>query len=62
MNVFARFDEIPDVKEAKRYGRTFVWTDNVKTLYPPTNTVCGGYKKSVEKLSGVTALTIMDYS
>ena len=19
------------------------WTDNVKTVYPPTNTVCGGY-------------------
>ena len=36
----------------KRYGHTFVRsfvrsfgrTDNVKTVYPPTNTVCGGYK------------------
>ena len=52
MNVFAKFDEIPsktlqDIKETKRHGhtfvRSFVLTDNVKTVYPPTNTVCGGY-------------------
>ena len=55
MNVFAKFDEIPSmilevIKETKRYRHTFVqsdWsfvrTDNVKTVYPPTNTVCGGY-------------------
>ena len=48
MNVFAKFDEIPsmilqDIKETKRYGRTVGRTDNVKTVYPPTNTVCGGY-------------------
>ena len=52
MKVFAKFDEIPsmtlqDIKETKRYGhtfvRSFVRTDNVKTVYPPTNTVCGGY-------------------
>ena len=56
MNVFAKFDEIPsmllqDIKETKRHGHTFVSsfvllfgrTDNVKTVYPPTNTVCGGY-------------------
>ena len=41
MNKYARFDEIPlktlkDIKETKRYGRT-----DVKTVYPPTNTVCG---------------------
>ena len=51
MNVFAKFDEIPSmilevIKETKRYGhtvgRSFVRTDNVKTVYPPTNTVCGG--------------------
>ena len=45
------FDEIPsmtlkDIKETKRYGHTFFRsdgrTDNVKTVYPPTNTVCGG--------------------
>ena len=23
-------------------ARSFVRTDNVKTVYPPTNTVCGG--------------------
>ena len=53
MNVFAKFEEIPsmtlqDIKETKRYGHTFVHsfgrTDNVKTVYPSTNTVCGGYK------------------
>ena len=57
MNVFAKFDEIPsmtlqDIKETKRYRHTFVCSfvrsfvrsDNVKTVYPPTNTVCGGYK------------------
>ena len=52
MKVFAKFDEIPsmtlqDIKETKRYGHTFVRsdgrTDNVETVYPPTNTVCGGY-------------------
>ena len=51
MNVFAKFDEIPTmilqyIKETKRYGRTvgrlFGRTDNMKTVYPPTNTVCGG--------------------
>ena len=57
MKDFAKFEEIPsmsleDIKETKRYGHTFVRsfvrsfgrTDNVKTVYPPTNTVCGGYK------------------
>ena len=52
MKVFAKFDEIPSmilevIKETKRYGHTFgrtvVRSDNVKTVYPPTNTVCGGY-------------------
>ena len=48
MNKYARFDEIPsmtlkDIKETKRYGGTDGRTDNVKTLYPPTNTVCRGY-------------------
>ena len=52
MNVFAKFDEIPsmilqDIKETKRYGhtdgRSFVRSHNVKTVYPPTNKVCGGY-------------------
>ena len=57
--MFARFDENPAmtlrvIKETKRYGRTdgrtdtrtHGRTDNVKTVYPPTNKVCGGYKKS----------------
>ena len=56
MNVFAKFDEIPsmilqDIKETKRYGhtdgrsfgRSDGRSDNVKTVYPPTNKVCGGY-------------------
>ena len=60
MNVFAKFDEIPsmilqDIKETKRYGhknvsdtkRTDTRSDNVKTVYPPTNTVCGGYKNFI---------------
>ena len=47
MNVFAKFDEIlsmilQDIKETKSYGHTFFRTDNVKTVYPPTNTVWGG--------------------
>ena len=49
MNVFAKFDEIPsmilqDIVETKRYGhgRSHGRSDNVKTVYPPTNTVCGG--------------------
>ena len=63
MNVFSKFDEIPSmilevIKETKRYGhtvgRTDGWTDghsdNVKTVYPPTNTVCGGIIKQNIKL------------
>ena len=65
MNVFAKFDEIPstthqDIKETKCYGhtffrsfgRSFVRSDNVKTVYPPTNTVCGGgYNKHIAQLN-----------
>ena len=45
MNVNARFDKIPsitleDIKKTKRYGRTDGWTDNVKTVYPPTMAMC----------------------
>ena len=59
MNVFAKFGEIPsrtlqDIKETKRFGHTFVRTDgrmdNVKTVYPPTNIVCGEYKYKEEFL------------
>ena len=57
MNGFAKFDEISsqtlqDIKETKRHGHTlvhsFVRSDNVKTVYPPTNTVCGGYNQAVQ--------------
>ena len=61
MNVFAKFDKIPSmilevIKETKRYGhtfgrmvvRSFGRSDNVKTVYPPTNTVCGGYNKKAK--------------
>ena len=46
MNMFARFDENPamnlqNIKETKRYGRT----DARENSIPPTNKVCGGYKK-----------------
>ena len=53
--MFAKFDEIlsmilQDIKETKRYGRSVGLslgrsdgrTDNAKTVYPPTNIVCGG--------------------
>ena len=56
MNVFAKFDEIPsmilqDIKETKRvtdtsthtHARSEGQTDNVKTVYPTTNTVYGVY-------------------
>ena len=52
MNVYARFDEIPSmtlkvIKKTKRNRQTDGRTD-VKTVYPPTNTVCGGgYNKKV---------------
>ena len=51
--MFARFDENPAMTlhkmlrttDARTYGRTHARTDNVKTVYPTTNKVCGGYKK-----------------
>ena len=64
MNVLAKFDEIrsmilQDIKETKRYrhtdGRLFVWSDNVKTVYPPTNKVCGGYNKGFDKTEWMSA-------
>ena len=47
MNLFARFDENPemtlqDIKETKHYGRTHARTDNVKTVYPPQTKFAGG--------------------
>ena len=72
MNVFAKFDKIPSmilevIKETKRYGHTFGRTvvrsfgrsDNVKTVYPPTNTVCRGYNNmlkyeyNIQNLEGI---------
>ena len=58
---------LQDIKETKRYGhtdgRSFGRSDNVKTVYPPTNKVCGGYNNlfqigmaiflSVIKIKGV---------
>ena len=48
--MFARFDKNPAmtlqvIKKTKRYRRTDGCTDNVKTVYPTTNKVCGGYNK-----------------
>ena len=49
--MFAKFDKIlsmilQDIKKTKRYGhtvgRSFGRSDNVKTVYPSTNIVCGG--------------------
>ena len=58
MDIFLNFDENPAttlqvIKKTKRYGRTEGRThgrtdgrtDNVKTVYPTTNKVCGGYKE-----------------
>ena len=55
MNMFARFDENPAmtlrvIKETKRYRRTDGHTDarthgQRENSIPPTNKVCGGYKK-----------------
>ena len=51
MNMFARFNENPemtlqDIKETKRYGRTDgctdARTDNVKTVYPLQTKFAGG--------------------
>ena len=70
MNDFAKFDEIPsmilqDIKETKRYGHTFVHSfvrsDNVKTVYPPINTVCGGYKNKL-KLSLAHVKTLLEFT
>ena len=72
MKVFAKFDEIPSkilevIKETKRNGHTFGRTvgrsDNVKTVYPPTNTVCGGYNyvNMVNNSNYVNGICIIGY-
>ena len=63
MNMFARFDENPAmtlqvIKKTKRYGRRDGQTDNVKTVYPTTNKVCGGYNK--KKLFSLSSLVKTD--
>ena len=69
MNVFAKFDEIPsmtlqDIKETKTlraHFRLFVRsdgrTDNVKTVYPPTNTVCGGINNMRDGTHSIYAIS-----
>ena len=42
MNVFAKFDKIPtmtlqDIKETKRHGHTFVWTDGQRENSIPSH-------------------------
>ena len=37
---------LQDIKETKHYGHMVGCSDNVKTVYPPTNIVCGGYNKN----------------
>ena len=46
--MFAKFGEIlamtfHDIKVTKLYRQTDIRTDNVKTVYPSTNTVCREY-------------------
>ena len=66
MNMFAKFDEIPsmilqDIKDTKcnRHmdGGKDRRTDNVKIVYPSTNTVFGGYnntrRKNIHKLATI---------
>ena len=66
MNVFAKFDEIPsitlqDIKETKRHGHTFVRSfgrTDMKTVYPTTNTVCGGIMIKADFLESCIASSI----
>ena len=63
MNVFAKFDGIPlmileVIKETKRYGhmlRTHGRFDDVKTVYPPTNT---DYKRLKQVTNLIISLDI----
>ena len=62
MNVYARFNEIPSmtlkVIKKKRNGRADGRTDNVKTVYPSTNTVCGGIKVLTWEMSSILYLPV----
>ena len=66
--MFARFDENPAmtlqvIKKTKRYGRMDARMDarthdNVKTVYPTTNKVCGGYNKGKASQSNMSKNTV----
>ena len=61
--MFAKFYEIPSmilevITETKRYGHTDGRSDNVKTVYPPTNTVCGGYNEGTRVLTRFSPLLV----
>ena len=72
MNMFARFDENPAltlrvIKETKRYGRTDGRTHGRtdghtdgqrENSIPPTNKVCGGYKKDLQTKNIICFLII----
>ena len=72
MNMFARFDENPAmtlrvIKETKRYGRTDGRKDGRtdgrtdgqrENSIPPTNKVCGGYKKHGKRILICPSLTL----
>ena len=56
MNMFAKFDEIPemtlqDIKETKRYGWTHRHTDGQRENSIPTTKFAGGIIKKIHKRS-----------
>ena len=69
MNVFAKGDEIlsmihemilkkQNVTDTKTF-RTNGHSDNVKTVYPPTNTVSGGYNDIFSDILEQSAITVV---
>ena len=61
INVSAETDEYPSLRfqdiRKNKVSRTDTRTDNVKTVYPSTNKVCGGYNN---KEIGRTKITEAD--
>ena len=54
--MFAKLYEIPSmilevIKETKRYGHSDGRSDNVKTVNPPTNTVCAQFAGGIKIFS-----------
>ena len=45
-----RYGRTDGQTDGRTHGRTHTRTDNVKTVYPTTNKVCGGYKYRVNIL------------